>query len=291
MSNVSEKKLPEGFVRHYYPVNWTSTYKFNRFIIHDQTRSKFYQRGVSAAHQHIEKFKLLIEVAEDLTYGFAIDKADLREQSYSHNRYSRKISAITESAINELYASLDGIRDVIFCVYRGIPGVQKKSTSKLFSKAKAKSYGEGFPDELSQFLSRAQITWFPKLHQFRTEFTHGELGDCSYDSEEDKVRYFHSGLAPGPNALVVEDLGQFILEMYKNVMQLHDGVFEFLYAAVELKPVKMLCGLYQGRAFMRTIFPEDTLDLNSGRCEAVAYEIRCPLRHDCGAYKRALAEV
>lgn len=243
---------------------------------------------MKSTNEHLEKFKVLADIGNDLFQGFEIDRQQLEERGYSPASYSRKYAAIIECCINELYASLDGIRDVLYYIYADVQGMQKKSTSKLFTKAKNGQYGDGFPLELISWLSEAHDQWFLELRKYRTEFTHGSLGSCSKNDETNQVSYMHVGLGSANQALIIEDFVSYTNDIYSNIIELQNNIFSFLYENLnsQLESSKVLCGLYQGRAYMREITPEKILTFNSGKCESTQYEVVCPMSETCGAFKQ-----
>jgi hypothetical protein len=270
------------------PDQWDSVKKFGQFRYQPLEGNRLFARGISATSDHLEKFRVLVEVANDLSDGFEIDRKELDENGYSPAKYSKQFSAVAECCIIELYSALDGIRDVVFAVYSSVQGVQKKSTSKLFSKAKNNEYSAEFPDELNVLLSVAYDDWFLELRRYRTEFTHGSLGSCHKDVETGKISYMHSGLGGNGRSLIIEDFASYISGVYENVLTLQHHVFEFFYKTLPLEPVDVLCGFYTGRAYMRTINPETPLTRDSGTCKSSHYEIQCPIREHCGAYKNSV---
>ncbi|HCH2618927.1 TPA: hypothetical protein NKS80_004571 [Vibrio parahaemolyticus] len=278
----------EKFLLTFAPEQMNAVKKVSLFPCSNLDDERKYKAGIKATADHLEKFITLADVANDLAKGFEIDRQELEEQGHTSASYSRKFAAISECCINELYAALDGVRDVIYGVYKSVQGVQKKSTSKLFSKANQNQYGEGFPVELNTLLSDAYEQWFCQLRTYRTEFTHGSLGSCSMDNKTKKISYMHSALGSGNRSLIIEDFIEYINGVYSHVLVLQESVFQYLYGALDLTENNVLCGFYHGRAYMRTVQPETNLSINSGSCLSVKYPEPCPLKDQCRAYKVAL---
>ncbi|EIT7146360.1 hypothetical protein L2778_004236 [Vibrio vulnificus] len=280
----------EKFLLMFAPEQMNAVQKVGLFPCSNLDDERKYRAGIKATADHLEKFITLAEVANDLAKGFEIDRLELEEKGHTPAIYSRKFAAVSECCINELYAALDGVRDVIYGVYKSVQGVQKKSTSKLFSKASQKQYGERFPVELNNLLSTAYNEWFCQLRTYRTELTHGSLGSCSMDHETKKISYMHSALGSGSNSLIIEDFVEYINNVYVYVLTLQERVFDFLYSALELSESRVLCGIYQGRAYMRSIQPVENLSVHSGSCMSVNYPAPCPLKEQCGAYSKVLED-
>lgn len=277
----------DGFLLNFAPEHWNSVTKFGKFNHQLPKNGKLFQRGVQATADHLQKFQVLAELASEISPGFDIDRKELDANGYSHAKYSFQFAAVAECCVNELYASLDGIRDVIYAVYSSIQGIQKKSTGKLFIKAKNMEYGTDFPKELYQALSEAHDNWFFRLRKYRTEFTHGSLGSCSKNDETGKISYMHRGMGDASKALVIEDFVEYINSVYKNVLLLQHHVFEFFYKTLPLEPVTVMCGFYTGLGYTRLIHPESPLTMHSGICKSENYDTPCPIREKCGAYENA----
>lgn len=110
------------------------------------------------------------------------------------------------------------------------------------------------------------------------------------DHETKKISYMHSALGSGSNSLIIEDFVEYINNVYACVLTLQERVFDFLYSALELSESRVLCGIYQGRAYMRSIQPVENLSVHSGSCMSVNYSDPCPLKEQCGAYSKAVED-
>jgi hypothetical protein len=278
----------DKFLINFVPEQWDSVTKFRKFKYIPLEDNKLFKRGISTTEEHLAKFRTLAEIANELIPKLEIDENELKKDGYTSAKYSRQLSSIVECNINELYSSLDGIRDVIYAVYSDIQGIQKKSTSKLFSKAKENMYPTNFPIELNNLLSEAYDRWFIKLRIYRTEFTHGSLGSCHKDNKTNKISYMHSGLGKNQQALIIDDFISYINDTFENVLLLQHNIFEFLYNILPLEPTILPCGIYKGKFYMRYLEPENNLTFNSGLCRSMEYSTACPLKDKCGAYTNAI---
>ncbi len=101
----------DGFLLSFVPDQWDSVIKFGQFKYQPLEGNRLFARGISATSSHLEKFRVLVEVANDLSQGFEIVRKELDENGYSPAKHSKQFSAIAECCINELYSALDGIRD------------------------------------------------------------------------------------------------------------------------------------------------------------------------------------
>ncbi len=278
----------DAFLLVFAPEEWDAVDRFGKFKYALLEGNKIFKRGISATSDHLDKFRVLAEIGNELIGGFDFDRKEMNEKGHTHAKYSRQFSAIAECCINELYAALYGIRDVIYAVYSSIEGVQKKSTSKLFSKAKNNKYGKYFPVELNALFAESYDNWFLQLRKYRTEFTHGSLGSCSKDDKTGKVSYMHRGLGTEARCLVIADFVEYINEVYKNTLQLQHNVFEFFYTTLPLETTITLCGFFTGLGYMRSIDPVLPLTRHSGTCLSIHYATPCPIKEQCGAYKNAI---
>jgi len=278
----------DKFLINFVPEQWDSVTKFRKFKYIPLEDNRLFKRGISATEEHLAKFRTLAEIANELIPKLEIDENELKKDGYTSAKYSRQLSAIVECNINELYSSLDGIRDVIYSIYSHIQGIQKKSTSKLFSKAKENKYPNNFPIELNTLLSEAYDKWFIQLRVYRTEFTHGSLGSCYKDDKSNKISYMHSGLGKNQKALVIDNFITYINDTFDNVLLLQHNIFEFLYNTLPLEPTVLPCGIYKGKFYMRYLEPENNLTFNSGLCRSLEYSTACPLKDKCGAYTNAI---
>ena len=218
------------------------------------------------------------------------DLNELERDGYTPASHSREFAALIETLFLELYSSLDGVRRVIYSVFRRVQGVQNKSTETLFQRAHNKSYGVGFPEEICALLDSAYITWFPRLRKIRTEITHGDIGSCHLNTKTNLVQYMHARLRNADGPLIMEDVIGEVNEFYRNVSSLVNELFSFFYAQLEPVDVKVVCGFFKGRVYERVVTLGEDLSFNSGKCFSRSWFERgenplCPLKDSCGAYK------
>ncbi len=285
---MSQPVVSEKFLLKFVPERFGAVERFRLFECESLSQNKTFRRGVATTADHLQKFKVLSDIANELSTQLDFDRQELDRSGYSSGTYSNRYAAVIECCINELYSSLDGIRDVIYATFQGIKGVQKKSTGKTFRHATENSYGPDFPVKLVDILKRANNDWFYKLRKYRTEFTHGSLGACHKSPGDNKISYVHQGLGVEGKALVIDDIVSYINEVYGKCLKLQDEIFEFFYDYLTLKPTKTLCGVYKSRAYMREVTPDRPLTFHNGICLSVHYEVECPLKGKCEAYANAL---
>ena len=285
-------KTPAGnnkFLLTFRPEQWSSATKLKHFEYTPLKGNKSYKRSIMTALDHFEKFSTLAGLLNENLLKIDIDIKEVSENGHSSATYSKKSAALIECCINELYASLDGIRDFIYWILKEKKpqGLQKKSTSKLFTKAKQNKYDSKFPQNIKLILSDAHDEWFLRLRKYRTEFTHGSLGTCTKNQQDNKFSYIHPGLGSATNALVIEDVVEYLNQTYRDCFNLQEKIFSYFYSNLPLESATIVCGFFQGLVYQRKVKPDDNLSSNSGECLSINHQIKCPLSNHCKAYTRA----
>lgn len=287
--------LSDTFIRHFAPEEWTAEYLFLRFLGPPFHIDPPITRGINAVVSHLEKYNLLSELANDIIPIVRRDYEQLNIEGFTPGTGGRKFGALFEAMLAELYSALDGLRQVVFSVYRKIRGVQDGSTYKLFRLSAQKRYGAEFPEELRLRLAEAYGTWFPKLSRLRSENTHGQIGFCYSDIESDKIIYMHNGLTENGIALIIEDVAAYLNRTCSEVRELMTWIFSYMYSKLEPLEREITCGVYKGRIYQRVVAPSATLTLADGRCLSTHWfskepDLLCPMRLECEAYRLAVSE-
>jgi len=187
------------------------------------------------------------------------------------------------------------LRRATFSVYRGVRGVQNKSTLTLFRRASENGYGAVFPVALNDTLAESYQAWFPKLRLLRTETTHGETGVCSIHKPTGYIRYRHGAATGGNRDLTLDDLVGYSNETYRQVIALTELFFKAWFEALLPFEGRHVCGIFKGRAYERMVAPTPTLSFNDGRCWSRVWfetetEFLCPMRLRCGAFARPVSK-
>jgi len=215
---------------------------------------------------------------------------ELEANGYTPASRSREYAAVVETLICELYSVLDGLRFSVYWLFRNYRGVQKKSTSQLFSRATSAEYSPKFPKEIQKLLAEAYGDWFLQLRRLRTELTHGGVGNCHMDKKTHIVSYMNPSLGTQDRAYVIEDVVSVVSGLANSVFRLQHNIFEYLYIQLEQVETTQFCGIFKGRMYMRKVLPEPNLNRGSGKCASshwfsVEKELFCPLAAECPAYK------
>jgi len=296
MSKINEAGIP-GFNTTFHlmfaPDRWDWSAKFVHFVGVAGHMDREAIKGANTYIDHHQKFIVLAGLANRIISDLKRDGEQFARLGSSDQRYHREFCALLEVLIAELYSSLDGIRRLIFSVYRNVQAVQNESTQKLFGRAHKKAYGAGFPLELNDALSRAYETWFPSLYRIRRELTHGQTGHCHLDEKSGKITYFHEGLGSPQRSFVIEDVLTEVETWRRGVHELKECVFRHFYLKLEQKPMFQVCGFFRGRCYQRFVIPSPNLSFGDGYCDSRKWfdkqpEFLCPLHNRCGAYDRKL---
>ena len=284
--------MTDKFLLQFVPERWNPEKKFFQFVGVSKRFDAEAQKGARTCSDHIGKFIVLAGLANRIAPDLAKDHEQLDANGYSHNRYHREFTAVLEASISEIYSGLDGIRRLLFSVYRDVKGIQNQSTERMFKRATTDFYGEGFPREILEALKEADKTWFPSLRLLRTENTHGETGSCHLDRKTQKIRYIHSGLrgTEANRAFVVEDIVEDIERWRSGSSTLRDVVFTVLCSLFEQEQLFQPCGMYKARMYVRFVIPTEKLTFGDGFCVSRKWfmneaELKCPLRDKCRAFE------
>ena len=244
-------------------------------------------RGISG---HFDKAIIFRSLALDLRAGAALDLENLHAQGHTGLEHSRKLAAVIESEIQELYSVVDCTRQVLYCLFRKSSRGFPDSTRKTFQRIKNREL-TGLPSELEAVFLNAH--WYWQLLHMRDALTHSDIGICRA-TEGDEISYSHDGLSQNGRPMEISDIFQRLEFLATNVNQFTGQIFHYLYQQLQKEAVIQMCGIFEGRAYFRYVPPLLDLTFHSGVCGTRHYEAshggrRCPLAHQCGAFVRAAA--
>jgi hypothetical protein len=290
-----ERRVSTAFGLTFAPWRWSAMERLRPFVGPPFKVERDVRKGVRMSDGHLGKFRILVRLANDHAPTMEQDRAELEAHGHTPALRSKEYAALVETLICSLYSAIDGIRLAIYGAYKGISKVQKGSNGELFDLASKKNYGPGFPEPIRAALDEANKTWFPDLRKYRTELIHGEVGSCHLDSKTDKIIYMHSALGSATRALVIKDICAELSRLHASVFDLAEKVYGYLFTQLEPVTRRTICGFYKGRVYERDVAPSPGLSLDSGTCRSLTWfekepGYECPLRGECGAYARALAE-
>lgn len=281
----------DRFLLMFAPDGWAPPAKFLKFLGTPYQVTPQIQESIQFCVDHTRKYEVLASLANRIKPTLILDTQELETNGYSPASRANEFSAVIEILVCELYSVLDGLRYSIYWLFHDIKGVQKKSTSKLFSNAAENKYSKEFPESIRQLLAEAYSSWFLELRRLRTAFTHGGLGSCHFDEKANKVSYMNSSLGTQSQALVIEDIEAEINKLSLSVFTLQHKIFEILYEQLEPTETTQICGIFKGRVYMRRVLPEKNLNRDSGVCNSNHWfesepDFFCQLAKICPAYNR-----
>ena len=284
-------KVSDEFALFFDPSQWTAARRLQVFVgpplIHPEVR-----RGAEASMSHLEKYQVLVGLANRLVPTLHEDHEELDRDGYSPAQRSKEFAALVEVLACELYSAIDGVRRALYGTYKGVSGIRKDSNDKMFENASNLKYGAEFPEALRAALDAANVSWFKKLRTLRTEVTHGSTGSCTLNREKGTISYFHRRLGSRQSTLIDTDIVGRLNEYLRDVTALTEVVFSHLYTLIEPREERALCGIYKGRMYERTVTVGEELTFASGKCYSKTWflsepEYSCPLSERCPAFVRA----
>ena len=283
-------ELPKIFHLQFAPEKWSQLYRLCNFVglVFPNNRDAY--DGLTACDGHLGKVPVLERIAERLLPDLPKDREELDKYGASRNLNSQEYAALWETMICELYASLDGLRQFLYGIYREVRKVQNASNEKLFRRAFDNEYGPEFSVAIRLQLAQAYETWFPKLRKLRTELTHGKVRSCHLDSKTGKISYMNDGLGNERRSFVIEDVTAVLQGYEAPIRQLLDAIAEAVFIGLEKKPHFQICGIYLGRIYARMVVPSANMSSQDGQCLSWDWfeqekEHFCPLATRCSAYK------
>lgn len=285
---------PDKFLLWFAPEYWPEVDKFQKFMGAPYEITRELRKGVRTVSSHLQKFNLLVGIANQFQEHLIEDYNELERNNYTQMTRHKEFAALSETLICELYSCLDGVRRTLYAIYGHgrVEGVQNQSTNALFARASDNRYGSGFPETIRVQLASAYTTWFPELRNLRTQVVHSDVGFCSTDPDTGVISYKRDPFEPGEPVFLIEDIVEKINELSITVIQLTNDVFGYLYSQLELVDHRVVCGQYMGRLYERAVAPEKALSFDSGTCLSKTWfenepGLECPMRYKCGAYARS----
>jgi len=274
------------------PTQWGEVTKFRRFAPSTYNLDSSANAALSGVEGHIQKYNILMGLAQRIVPKLVEDKEELIKQGYSNAIRSKELAAIVETLFCELYSCVDCTRQVIGAIYGNLPGVTKKSTSKLFKNAVNGDIDERVPVEIRKALAEAE--WFPRFEKIRNAIIHSNVGSCSEDKGQ--ISYFHERLGiKKNNVLAIKDVFQEVTSCADNINKFLGLIFQTLNYTLKDEATPQFCGIFGGRLYERFVSPHKALNSHSGKCKSYEWfeedmHPTCPFVKNCGAYAKVLEE-
>ena len=287
---LHNSRAHQKFLLQFAPEHWGEVERFLKFC---STTHHFKQRTnacVSGVLSHFHKASTLHSLAIRLRPSLAQDNEQLEAEGYTPASHARELTAVLETILCELYASIDCTATLLSAIYGKLPGVPSKSTRNLFTNAVKGKIDDRFPRPLLDATVKAE-PWVAKLRDIRDTVSHSDPGFCSLDSETGVVRYMNAAMGPPDRAHIIDDIFTEIEKYFSSVNEWLGVTFLFLNSELEDIETQQICGIFSGRVYMRLVRPSEATSFHAGRCKAhIWFEKEenptCPLAEECGAYKR-----
>lgn len=203
---------------------------------------------------------------------------------------SKQVAALIEAMFAELYSILDCIRSVLHTVYGNLRGITSKSTYRLFHNANKGLFDERIPGGIQDELAKAYGNWFHELRDIRRTLTHSSTGFCWKDEDDGQIYYVQPALVFDGKPYVKKKVFEYISRLEQQIISLQEIIFAELNNTLVDSPVQVLCGIYKGRGYIRSVSLSAAKDFNSGYCLSYKWfeqdnNPTCPMAEKCGAYK------
>lgn len=287
----------DTFLLQFHPEGWTEARRFGAFCqssCKSGGRHKFRADGrpfqaYQGSYGHLNSFRTLVGLAEQLAPGLVIDKKELEDRGHTAGRNQQALSTVVEVAIKEIYSALECTVNVIHAVYGGRARGFRRSASRFIENK------DGTQDSLPPEIRLSSRDEWKEVLELRTQLTHWDIGHASID-DNGRVRYAHFSVKNNGTVFSVEDVFAWLRTLEGRLVEFQERVFGFLNEN-HMVPgaVQATCGIHRGRFYTRLVDPTEPLTRNSGICQARTWFEKeegvapCPLREDCGAYRRAIA--
>ena len=273
------------------PERWGEVSKFGKFYSGTFEFDERAQRSISGVESHIQKHLTLVSLAKKLEPNLEADRAQLEEQGFTPAANAHEVAAVIEAAILELYSSIDCTVRVLAAVYNKDSRGFKNSTRSLFQNIE--NVSGLFPPGLKATIAGA--SWYWDLLHLRDELTHLGTGSVHAHENTKSLKYFNFGMKKAGEAFVVDDLFEWLDNMFEEVNRFLGEVFRHLNGRLKDEPVFQICGMVKGRALHRYVSPAGELTFDSGQCGAWIWfdqpeNPTCPFKQQCGAYKNKTEE-
>jgi len=273
------------------PQNWGQVDRFAKLYSGTYKFRPRDSKALSGVAAHIEKALIFKSLAEELRSTLEIDHEELNTRGFTPANHARKLAAVVESFVTELYSTIDCTAQVLCAVLGPKTRGFKSSTSFLFTKF---DKIVGLPQPITDAIAAAE--WYLPLRYLRDELTHSTTGHCNLDNDTGLVRYAHYGMKKNDKPLIYDDIFITMEANFKLVNLFLGQVFHFLLSTLGDRPVNQICGITKGRMLMRSIVPTEPLSFDSGICLSHQwFELPenpdCPFVVKCGAYWRTKASI
>lgn len=285
MSGNNDERLANALLI-FAPERWGQVERFANLHSGTYSFSAREGRALSGVTAHFDKAQIFLALSEELKSGLILDRDELNAQGFTPAHRSRKMAAVVEAFVTELYSTVDCTAQVLRAVFGRDARGFRSSTSYLFTNW---DKIDGLPQEITDAIREAE--WYLPLRYLRDELTHCATGHCRLDSETGLVGYAHFGMKKDDKPLIYDDILHTMKKNLDAVNVFLGQIFHHLVSTLGDTPVSQMCGMTRGRILMRDVVPTEPLSFDSGTCKSFEwFELPenpdCPFAADCGAYTR-----
>jgi hypothetical protein len=268
------------------PDRWGELERFIQLCGGTYSFSKHQQGLVAGARNHLYKAQILINLAKGRSSLLEEDNKQLEEYGHTAAIRGRELSAVLETVILEIYASVDCSRGIVSHLYKKKKGIAD-STRKLFKNAFDNKIDASVPYPIRNAFATAH--WYDDFRRLRDALAHSDIGSCHLDTSG-VIVYMHPQLGDNTKVLVIEDIFSYVESLFGHVNRFTGSIFHFLNSTLSDAEVWQMCGIFDGRIYSRYVRPSEAHDIHSGRCDAYRWfeepgNPLCPLMDSCGAYR------
>ena len=244
------------------------------------------ERALTGVTAHYGRCLLLTNLAKKLAPKEQAGQRKRQARGRADAALPEEASAAVETAILELYSSVDCTAQVLRAIY----GEDARGVKKLlgFFSRGARNMSGGLPESLKSFLREA--LWFEDLCRIRDELVHAELGVVHWNERDGSAEYANPEVLLHGEGLVLEDVLGWLEEMRGEANEFLGEAFRQLNETLNDRPVKTSCGMVGERPHERWVSPAEELTFDSGMCASWQWFERpenptCPFKESCGAYR------
>jgi hypothetical protein len=284
--------LFQRFAIMFAPELWATYIRFRNFYRETYAFDEPTTNRLRGIHGHLDRASRLLALAKRMAPTLDEDAAELEASGHSHADRAHELAAVIDSAICEIYSTLDCFRHVLKAIYPNLKNL-KNSTRGTFQHGHKGELDPKIPEAIRKAIEDTK-DWFTRLRIYRDAITHSDVGICARDKNTLVVGYIQPTL--GKDYRFVPEVFAMLEDFLNNTNQFLGIVFQALNATLNDVESLQMCGVYGGRVYQRMVKPSEATDFNGGRCSSFKWfeketeidpRLRCPLAGQCGAYARA----
>jgi hypothetical protein len=293
---MSTPNVPDNLFERFGPIFtpelWGTYTRFRNFYGRTYSFDDAARSRLLGINGHLGRASRLLALAKRMAPTLDEDAAELEATGHSHGDRAHELAAVVDSAICEIYSTLDCFRHVLKAIYPNHKNL-KDSTRGTFQRGHKGELDPKIPEAIRNAIMETK-DWFPRLRIYRDAITHNDVGFCVRDKKTLVVGYIQPAL--GKDLRFVSDAFGMLADFINKTNEFLGVAFHALNATLKDEESLQLCGVYGGRGYQRFIKPSEATDFSRGRCSSFTWfekeaerdpRLMCPLASHCGAYARA----